>query len=231
MCVSYTKWEQRIGALALLSMLLGVYASGSRGGAVCAVGAVVLVFALLPRTRPHVPGILLVGVALAGIVAVVIPSLGTQILRVTRLAGNPTTSGSDLVRAQVGAQGIADFHHSPLFGIGLQASTDASQVYIQELAAGGLLLFVAMSVYMLGGAWAALRHIDRNPLAAAILGSIGATLALNVFEADLTDRFYYVPEAILIAMLTIARQDREAAAERLAEPADAVPDERVGAQT
>jgi hypothetical protein len=62
-----------------------------------------------------------------------------------------------------------------------------------------------MSAYMLGAAWDSLKLIPHDPLAAAILGSIGATLALNLFEADLTDRFYYVPEAILVAMLITRR--------------------------
>jgi hypothetical protein len=219
MLVSYTRWERRVGAFCLLSMLLGVFASGSRGGAVCAVGAVVLSFALLPRSRPHLPGILLGGLALVAVVAAAVPSLGLEILRVTRLVGNPTTQGSDIVRSQVGAQGWADFRHSWIHGIGLQDSTDASQVYIQELASGGLLLFLGMSTYMLGGAWAALRAMQRQPLAAAVLASIGATLALNVFEADLTDRFYYVPEAILVAVLARAKRDAEQPAVDAPEPA------------
>jgi hypothetical protein len=207
MIVSRIRWEQRVGVICLLSMLGGVYSSGSRGGAVCAVGAIFLSLVLLPRTRPHLPGFVIAGLAGVALIIAAFPALGADVLRVTRLAGNPTTAGSDIVRARVGAQGLADFRHSPLHGIGLQASTDASQVYIQELAAGGLLLFIGMSVYMLGAAWSAVRWIKVDPLAAAILASIGATLALNLFEADLTDRFYYVPEAILIAMLTLAKHE------------------------
>jgi len=204
--VSSVRVEKWLGAVSLLSQLLGVYATGSRGGAVCAVGAVVLSFALVPRTRPHLPAIVLGAVAGAVAVAALFPSFGLAVLRVTRLAGNPTTTGSDIVRAKVGAQGMADFHYSPIHGIGLQASTDASQVYLQELASGGLILFLAMSAYMAGAAWDAWRFIDRDPLAAAILSSVLATLALNIFEADLTDRFYYVPEAILVAMIMLARR-------------------------
>jgi hypothetical protein len=200
-----SRWQQWVGAVCLLADLLGVYATGSRGGAVCAVGAVVLAFVLLPRTRPHLPAIILAGIIGVGIIVVAFPSFGLAVLRVTRLSGNVTTAGSDIVRAENGAQGWADFRHSPIHGIGLQVSTEASQVYIQELAAGGLVLFLAMSAYMLGAAWDSLKLIPHDSLAAAILGSIGATLALNLFEADLTDRFYYVPEAILVAMLITRR--------------------------
>jgi MFS superfamily sulfate permease-like transporter len=190
-------------------MLGGVFASGSRGGAVCSVGALFLALILLPRTRPHMPTIVLGALTFVAVVATVVPSFGQRILHVTRLSGDAAaaTAGSDEVRSIVGAQGMRDFYYSPFHGIGLQASTDASQVYIQELASGGLVLFIGMSVYMLGAAWAAFRFIPQNSLAAAILASVGATLALNLFEADLTDRFYYVPEAILIAMLTVYKLD------------------------
>lgn len=202
---SRSRWEQRIGAVCLLADLLGTYSTGSRGGAVCVVGAVVLAFALLPRTRAHLPTILLGGLAGTILVIVAFPSFGLEILRVTRLSGSTSAAGSDIVRAEVGAQGMADLRQSPVHGIGLQVSTEASQVYIQELAAGGLILFVAMSTYMLGAAWDAFKRIPFEPMAAAILASIGATLALNIFEADLTDRFYYVPEAILVAMMISRR--------------------------
>jgi hypothetical protein len=221
MLVSTVRWERRIGLACLLADLLGVYASGSRGGAVCAVGAVVLSFALLPRTRPHLPVILLGGLAGAATVAAVFPSFGLEILKVTRLVGNATAAGSDLVRARVAAQGWRDFDYSPIHGIGLQVSTQASQVYLQELASGGIILFAAMQAYMLGAAWDAWRFIRHNSLAAAVLGSIGATLALNIFEADLTDRFYYVPEAILVAMVVQSRSRATAPAEPT--PAAAAP--------
>jgi len=50
----------------------------------------------------------------------------------------------------------------------------------------------------------------QHQLAAAVFAALLATLVLNVFEADLTDRFYYVPEAILIALLTRTRMDATA---------------------
>lgn len=210
---SKVRLEKQLGAICLLSDLLGVYASGSRGGAACAVGAVGLACALLPRTRPHLPAIVMAS-AVAGVaVAAVFPSFGLKLLRVTRLVGDPAAAGSNSVRAQLAAQGNADFHHSPLHGIGLQVSTQASQVYLQELASGGLLLFAAMSVYMLTAAWESWKLIAVDPLAAAILSAVGATLVLNIFEADLTDRFYYVPEAILVAMLTLIRQQRSSPAD------------------
>lgn len=193
--------ERLLGLAFMPGLLGGVYASGSRGGAVCAVLVVALCVVVHPKTRAHLPTLTLGGVVLVGILAGAVPSIGHAILKATRLAGGSNTSGSDTVRSIVGHQGSLDFHHSPIHGIGLQASFDASQVYLQELASGGLILFVAMQVYMAGGLWASWRYLKRYDMAMACFCSLAAILVLNLFEADLTDRFYYVPAAILVAMM------------------------------
>jgi hypothetical protein len=198
---SRNRTERVVGLLALPGVLGGVYASGSRGGAVCAVLVIAACVVLHPRTRPYTPTIALGGIVLVGIVAGLVPSVGHEILKVTRLAGGASTQGSDTVRALVGQQGWQDFLHSPIHGIGLQASFDASQVYLQELASGGLILFLAVQIYMLGGIATAWRYLRRSDLAVALLASLLSVLALDYFEADLTDRFYYVPAAILVAMV------------------------------
>jgi hypothetical protein len=211
--------ERLVGLACLPGLLGGVYASGSRGGAVCAVVVLAVCVVLHPRTRSYAPMAFLGGGLLAVAVAAVVPSVGQEILKVTRLSGGITTSGSDTVRALVGAQGVRDFKHSPIHGIGLQASFDASQVYLQELASGGLILFIGMNLYMLGGIFTAWRHLSRNDMAMACLGSLIAILGLNIFEADLTDRFYYVPAAILIAMVRNQQRAPDVAQEKDFAPA------------
>jgi len=215
--------ESLIGLICLPGLLGGVYASGSRGGAVCAVGVVGLCVLIHPRTRAHLPTITLAGAVLVGFLAGIVPSIGHAILRATRLASGSNTGGSDTVRSMVGHQGVLDFHHSPVYGIGLQASFDASQVYLQELASGGLILFIAMQAYMLGGLWVSWNSLKRYDMAMACFCSLVGILVLNIFEADLTDRFYYVPAAILIAM--VHSLDLEAEADG-ATPAGDVPFER-----
>ena len=111
------------------------------------------------------------------------------------------TAGSNAVRHIVASQAIRDLQHSPIFGIDYGISDQASQVYLQELASGGLLLFGGMTVYALGAmasAWT-LRHRDATRPRAVCQhhGVAGAEL----LEADLTDRFYYVPPAILAALI------------------------------
>jgi hypothetical protein len=209
---SFVRREQLFGFVCLIGSIGGVYASGSRGGAVCVVGVVGLCILVHPRTRVHSATYAVAGVALLLLLAVVFPNVGAEILKVTRLASNSNTGGSDTVRQLVGDQGMRDWHHSPIQGIGLQAYFDASEVYIQELAAGGLILFVAMQIYMCGGIYTAWRYLKRDNLAMACGCALVGALALNLFEADLTDRFYYVPAAILLAMVH--------AIERAGEPAD-----------
>jgi hypothetical protein len=217
--------ELLLGVLLLPGLILGTYASGSRGGAVCVVGAVVLSVLLFARTRQYLPGYAMAAAIAVGAIVAFVPGFGAKILQVTRLSGDSsTTAGSDTVRALVGAQGMRDFQHSPIQGVGLQVSFEASQVYLQELASGGLLLFTAMSIYMLGGileSWGLMRKGDE--LAAAILGCVLITLALNIFEADLTDRFYYVPVAILVAHLLTLERGEESDGTELAANADAAP--------
>jgi O-Antigen ligase len=201
LAASTVRHERLIGFACLIGSIGGVYASGSRGGAVCAVGVVGLCILVHPRTRVHSASYAVAGVAVLLLLAVVFPSVGAEILRVTRLASNSNTGGSDTVRQLVGDQGIRDWHFSPIKGIGLQAYFDASEVYLQELAAGGLILFFAMQVYMCGGIYTAWRYLKRDNLAMACGCALVGALALNLFEADLTDRFYYVPAAILLALV------------------------------
>ncbi len=205
-------FDRVVGLVALAGLLLGAYASGSRGGAVTTVAVLALCVVLHPRTRVYTVNAVVAGlIAVGGIIAFV-PGLGAGILRATRLSADASTSGSDSVRAVVGAQGVRDFLHSPIAGLGLQISDQASQVYLQELASGGLILFVAMSIYMLCGLITSAALMRRSSLGAALLAAFVGTLALNIFEADLTDRFYYVPGALLVAMIESRRLEQAARA-------------------
>lgn len=189
------------GLWCLPGIIGGTYVSGSRGGAVALVLVILFCVALHPRSRVYIGNILTGAAVLVGIALVAFPSLLHQILVTTRLGAPAITSGSDQVRAIVGAQAVRDFWHAPFAGIGLQVSDEAQEVYLQELASGGLILFLGMSIYMLGALLTSARLMREDNLAGAVLAALLATLALNFAEADLTDRFYYVPAAILVALL------------------------------
>jgi hypothetical protein len=190
-----------IGAGTVPLMVLGIYASGSRGGSVGIVLALAASVVLLPRARRFALPAL--GVLLAASLAIILsfPALGQKILATTRLTGDFTTAGSDTIRNALAHQAILDLQHSPIWGIGLQVSSEAQNVYLQELAAGGLLLFTAMAVYMVSGIVVSLRLVNTYDIGAAVAASMLAMLAINYVEANITDRYYYIPAAIIIAVV------------------------------
>lgn len=207
--VARRAWRsQLLGAALMLAILVGTYSSGSRGGAACLVIAIVGGVLVIPRFRPYLPTIAFGMGTLAVSGFVVFPSAGQAVLRATRLTGGGvSTEGSNQVRAMVGAQGVADFHHSPIDGVGFQVSAEAQNVYLQELAAGGLLLFVSMTIYWLFAMYSARRLMPYDELAGPLLVSLLAGAALNLVGASLTDRFYYVPSAIVVALVVRYARD------------------------
>jgi hypothetical protein len=192
-----------LGIIGAVGVTLGDYATGSRGGAVCIVLGGSVAFLLIPFYRKRFIAVALIGGFLAAGAFAFVPGIGKEILKATRLGGGTTaTAGSNAVRAVVGAQGVRDFKHSPFFGIGLQVADQAQNVYLQQLASGGLLLFGAMLVYALGNlrmAFALMRYYD---LAAALVATALASAVFNYLEADLTDRFFYVPVAFAAMLYT-----------------------------
>jgi O-Antigen ligase len=234
--VERDKFSRLLGLFVTLGCVLGAYASGSRGGAVCVVGAIAVAVVLVPNARKFaVPSFFVAITAVNGIVLLV-PSVGTKILKATRLVGASTvTDPSNQARSIVAHQALRDFAFSPIHGIGYQVSFDAQTVYLQELQAGGLLLFVAMLVYNFGAIVTSYRLIPVQPLAGALCASVIASLALDIFEADSTDRFYYVPIAAIVALryaLPAPEPDEPvapASAERRERAASTVPRQPLGA--
>lgn len=225
-----------LGCFALPAILLGVYATGSRGATVGSAIALVLAIVIQPRLRKHLPTIAFAGACVAGAAFVASPSLGAALLRATRLGGGTTTvSGSDYVRSLVGEQGIHDFFHSPIDGIGLQVAAEAQNVYIQELASGGVLLFAGMLLFMVGSLIESYRLWNVSDLARSLFVTIVATAILNFAEADLSDRFYYAPAGLIAALAYWHKVDTEAAARTTVEAEagaeDATPPALAGATT
>jgi hypothetical protein len=191
-----------LGIFATAGVAAGDYATGSRGGAVCLVLGAGAAFLLLPWYRRRLFNVALAVGALAAVVFAVVPGAGAAILKATRLSGAAAadTSGSNAVRAIVGHQGIQDFKHSPLDGIGLQVADQAQNVYLQELASGGILLFAALLIYTLSNLRLSISLMRYYDLAGALVACAIASTVFNYLEADLTDRFFYVPTAIAVML-------------------------------
>jgi len=196
------------GLVVVVAIVLGVYATGSRGAAVCVPLVVVASFMVSPRLRGYLPALMLVTASTVGLAAIAFPSVVHRVLESTRLIG-ATGAGSNEVRALLAHQAVRDFRHSPLMGIGLQVVTQAQSVYLQALASGGLILLGSLILYTAAGAVTSYRLMASYPLAAALFVSYVAMIAYNLVGADLTDRFYYVPAGLVVALHARARLDRE----------------------
>jgi hypothetical protein len=186
--------------LVLLPLVVGLFASGSRGGTAVGAGTIVLSFALMPRYRRILPTVTIVTLGIVAVVFVLNPSLGHSVLSAVRLAGNGSSSGSDTARSIVGHQGVLDFRHSPIDGVGMQVAAEAHNVYLQALASGGILLFTGYVLYILGALATGFKRTQRDPWAypfaiAALSGAL-----LSYVESALTDRLAYVPLAVIAAM-------------------------------
>jgi hypothetical protein len=195
-----------LGVFTVAGCVLGTYASGSRGGTVTIVGAIGLSMLLIPHARKWLfPALLVAATALVALFLFV-PSTIQSIGATTRLFGNSAshvTGYSDLARGILAAQAWRDFDYSPFHGIGLQVSFDAQTVYLQILQSGGILLMATLMFYYLASIIVSFRMIPRHSLAAALCTSVIASLVLDLFEADLTDRFYYVPIGAILALTLV----------------------------
>jgi hypothetical protein len=214
--VGSPRLRSRISAvLILVALALGVYASGSRGGAAVMAAAVGLSFVLMPVYRRVLPTVALVTASVAGLVFVLNPSVGQSLLRAVRLTGNSgAQSGSDYVRSSVAHQGKLDFLHSPIDGVGMQVAAEAHNVYLQALASGGLLLLVGYLTFVVAGLVKSFRQRKFDPLAYPFFIAALAGAALSTVENALTDRLAYVPLALIAAMPS----------GRAADPGDDLPD-------
>jgi hypothetical protein len=210
--------------LILIALALGVYASGSRGGAAVMAGVVLLSFAVMPVYRRVLPTVALLTVGAAGLVFVLNPSVGQSLLRAVRLSGNSgSQSGSDYVRASVGHQGVLDFLHSPIDGVGMQVAAEAHNVYLQALASGGLLLLGGYLIFVGSGLVKGFRQRKFDQLAYPFfIAALGGAL-LSTVENALTDRLAYVPLALIAAMPVGRAADPTGANAELTDDRPAVP--------
>jgi hypothetical protein len=186
MATRSTRVMRWYGSFATVAILLGLYASGSRGGNASAIIMLALCALLIPtvRRRGH-----LVAASVGGILAFVtifMPSVGTSILRTTRLFGGVTNAQSDSGRSQLLDQAMADFAHSPIYGIGTRFIAEAHVLYPGLLAGGGVALFAAYVFFNVGSFRAALQVI---PLDRALGGALLATMLASLAYWSVADEF------------------------------------------
>jgi hypothetical protein len=200
-----TRWRHAwIGGPALMLLGLGALASGSRGGQVGFVVAVAATSVLLAGRRCGKPLAILAGGGIFTVLTIrALESIVGPVLRFK------TAADSDIGRRMIREQAILDLQHRPLDGVGLDQITYAHSIYLQMLSAGGLILAAAMVAFFCG-AIAAAWSLRSHQLAVCLGVSITTWAVIGVIENQLTDRYLYVPIALLAAM-TIANQASHAA--------------------
>jgi O-antigen ligase len=194
-------------AVALPLLVVGVYASGSRGGLVAGALALAAVAFGVPELRRA-------GVRLLVVAAVVALAWSRHFVHGLasiagrgRLLGGSGASGatSDHQRHELLLQARADIAHSPIFGLGPRVVNEAHDIYLQLLASGGAIGLAAFLVFLVGVAHAARTglRLDRQ-LALACAAAVGTWLVTGFVENQLVEPYLYVPAALLVALATLA---------------------------
>ena len=193
----------RTAGLACSGLLLaGAYASGSRAGAVTAVLGVILTMIVVPRLRT---GLGFTVPAVGMVLLALVYFAGDQILEQVRISGGVgtavNTAGSDTQRSQLAHLAIDQFQARPVSGVGYSVIADAHSIYLQLLAAGGVIAMVSFLTY-LGGLASSARRAMAGPqrdVAAVLSVSIGVWLVNGIIDNQLADKYLYVLPGLLIA--------------------------------
>lgn len=217
-----------IGAACLPALILGTYASGTRGGVLSVLVAIAASVLLIPQYRRHFHIVALVAASAGTLVFVVTPSIGYELLVKMRLVDSPDASSSNESRIEAMTQGLHDFLQSPIYGIGLQFLDQAHNGYIQSMAAGGLILLTAMvtlNVAALSAAWDLMKS---DTLAQALAATMIVRFGYELLEGSLVDYAAFVPVALIAGLLAqrhssqlvTARGVSQTLGERRPRPAD-----------
>jgi hypothetical protein len=193
-------------AVAVLLLLGGVYASGSRAGFVAAIIGVMVPTVLVPRLRRGLP--ILFPVAGVGLVVLLLfTSTGHRLLVQLRLAGGPaganaSVSGSDYQRSLVAHVAWTQIQARPVVGVGWTQITTAHDIYLELLDSGGAIALASFLIF-LGGMVASLRRALSGPLrdeAIVCAAGILAWLANGVFDNQVADKYLYIVPGLLLAI-------------------------------
>ena len=191
------------GFLGVAVLVGGVYASGSRAGSVASVIAIVLTAVTIPRLRrdrddaPPAAGHRAGGRRARSRNSVrrsSISSASEPATRQPRAATSSAAADAQLALAQIGAR--------PIQGVGFSVITDAHVIYLQVLAAGGVIAMASFLVF-LGGLAGSARRAWSSPwhdAVAAASVTLGVWLVNGFFDNQVADKYLYVVPGILIAL-------------------------------
>jgi len=188
----FNRLWSRLGLVVI--SLAGIWISGSRAGLLAAATALILM-GLLSRRKM---------LTLAAVAMGVLGIIATDILAQTRLSSG-LADESDYLRGIAAAQAKRDFLESPITGIGLSVGQQGHNIYLQLLAATGLLglaAFVALMFWALRSSW--VERADATVRAAGV--SLLVFLVAGYASNSLLNRYLYVALGIVSAAVLLKRQ-------------------------
>jgi hypothetical protein len=194
-----------VGCVALL--VCGILLSGSRGSQLGIVLALVLAAVLVPSRARLTPLMVYITCWAGVIIAWQWDTVTAQFGEMLRFANTGDTLRSNSLRSLLARQALSDFDYNPAIGIGYEVLVDAHSIYLQILAAGGLLLATGMVLFWFGLVRAGWRLRYFDPIAIFLVASVIVWLAVGLVENQLTDRYIYFPVAA-IAALAVRHQRR-----------------------
>lgn len=236
-------WRRLLWLSAALSVVVGVYLTGSRG-ALLAVAVTVAAWALLAGRR-YARLLLLSPLVLA--LALAVPGLGSRLTTLSAFSTSSVEAGDPSLQGRVAAQqvGLEIVREHPVLGVGPGNFTLVEPTYLRELgldsvvlaphnlyleaaAEGGLVGFAAWLLLLLVAGFVAARALALSPgrtgdrvLTVGVLASLVGWAVVSVFLHVATFRSLLVVVALGAALDVHARQRLWAGQDR--EPAVAEP--------
>ncbi|MBP1819422.1 O-antigen ligase family protein [Mycobacterium sp. OAE908] len=198
-----------ISAIALIALFAGLLASGSRGAQAISPMIATVSVLCLPNKRAIARAIAVSATVLVAAGTVLLSTVLADdrrwFLRFTG-GGDPyEAQRSDKMRLGLMDQAWTDFQKYPLFGAGIRHISEAHNIYLQLLAAGGVVLVAGMLAYFL----CILRDCCRLSrygilLARFLTISIAVWLVLGVVENQIVDRELYFTVGCVAALVATA---------------------------
>lgn len=202
---------QLMSAFAVGSLILAVLVTGSRAGIAAAFLAVGLTVAAQPALRRFVLWMTVPGSIVIAVNSERILSFLGSALTESRFGEGHSVS-SDLDRLHRLEQARRDFDSSPFYGIGMRVALEGHNVYLQVLAAAGIIGLAALTIYALGALYAALSLW--HDMFARVMGvSIFLFFLLGVVSNNLVARYLFVPVGIIAGLSRLAEVKRSGAHE------------------
>ncbi len=213
------------GLGATLILIGGEYATGSRDGNVSMAIAVVGSVLFLPRLRRSAAVVLPVLVA-AFAAVLLFTHAGHSILKQLRLTGaTQQTYGSNYQRSLAKSIAYAQISNRPIAGVGFSVDNDAQNIYLQILAAGGVITMLGFVVFV-GGLATCVRRCLHGPVrepAIAIGVAVAVYLVNGYYDAQIADKYLYVLPGILFACASVTAALRAAPLPPAVAPATTLP--------